>query len=102
GQRDELSRSRPYLQAGARSAPSPPRAPDGGARYAGARDDFGVSDMAKKNKKQHTQASGEAADDRPAKLKRKQYEGEMRRLHGELVAMQEWVKASGAKLCIVF
>jgi len=26
----------------------------------------------------------------------------MRRLHGELVAMQEWVKASGAKICIVF
>ena len=26
----------------------------------------------------------------------------MRLLHGELVAMQEWVKASGAKICIVF
>ena len=26
----------------------------------------------------------------------------MRRLHGELVAMQEWVKATGAKICIVF
>jgi polyphosphate kinase len=36
------------------------------------------------------------------KMKRKDYEGEMRRLHGELVAMQEWVKASGAKICIVF
>ena len=35
-------------------------------------------------------------------MKRKEYEGEMRRLHGELVAMQEWVKASGAKICIVF
>jgi polyphosphate kinase 2 (PPK2 family) len=31
------------------------------------------------------------------KMKRKQYEGEMRVLHGELVAMQEWVKATGAK-----
>ena len=65
--------------------------------------------MAKKNKQQHTQAaasasvaSGEAAADPPPKLKRKQYEREMRRLHGELVAMQEWVKASGAKICIVF
>ena len=38
----------------------------------------------------------------PAKLKRKAYETEMRRLHGELVAMQEWVKATGAKLCVVF
>jgi hypothetical protein len=26
----------------------------------------------------------------------------MRRLHGELVAMQEWVKASGAKVRVVF
>ena len=38
----------------------------------------------------------------PMKMKRKEYEDEMRRLHGELVAMQEWVKASGAKVCIVF
>ena len=33
---------------------------------------------------------------------RKEYEREMRRLHGELVAMQEWVKSTGAKVCIVF
>jgi polyphosphate kinase 2 (PPK2 family) len=26
----------------------------------------------------------------------------MRVLHGELVAMQEWVKASGARICVVF
>ena len=32
----------------------------------------------------------------------KDYEREMRRLHGELVAMQEWVKATGARVCIVF
>ncbi|MDH5243901.1 MAG: polyphosphate kinase 2 [Chloroflexota bacterium] len=36
------------------------------------------------------------------KMKAKAYEREMRRLHGELVAMQEWVKATGAKICIVF
>ncbi|HET7519139.1 MAG TPA: polyphosphate kinase 2 [Actinomycetes bacterium] len=47
-------------------------------------------------------APPEAAGDPPPKLKRKPYEREMRRLHGELVAMQEWVKASGAKTCIVF
>jgi polyphosphate kinase 2 len=35
-------------------------------------------------------------------MKRKPYEREMRRLHGELVAMQEWVKTSGAKICVVF
>jgi polyphosphate kinase len=38
----------------------------------------------------------------PPKMKRKEYEAQMRLLHGELVAMQEWVKASGAKVCIVF
>ena len=36
------------------------------------------------------------------KMKRKEYEHELRRLHGELVAVQEWVKSSGAKVCIVF
>jgi len=36
------------------------------------------------------------------KMKRKAYEREMRLLQGELVALQEWVKASGAKICIVF
>ena len=34
----------------------------------------------------------------PGKLRRKRYEAEMARLQGELVAMQEWVKASGAKI----
>jgi polyphosphate kinase len=66
--------------------------------------------MAKKNKqKQHDAedeaspgAAREAKAGRPAKMKRKEYEKEMRVLHGELVAMQEWVKASGAKICIVF
>jgi len=38
----------------------------------------------------------------PEKMKRKEYEQEMRVLQGELVAMQEWVKATGAKVCIVF
>ena len=36
------------------------------------------------------------------KLKDKPYQHELRRLHGELVAMQEWVKATGAKVCVVF
>jgi polyphosphate kinase 2 len=35
-------------------------------------------------------------------MKEKEYQGELRTLHGELVALQEWVKASGAKVCIVF
>jgi polyphosphate kinase len=41
-------------------------------------------------------------DGPPAKMTRKEYEGELRVLQGELVAMQEWVKRTGAKICVVF
>ena len=47
-------------------------------------------------------APPEAVAGPPPKMKRKEYEREMRVLHGELVALQEWVKESGAKICIVF
>jgi polyphosphate kinase 2 len=47
-------------------------------------------------------ARPEAEAGQPPKMKRKEYEREMRVLHGELVAMQEWVKATGARICIVF
>ncbi|MEW1955891.1 polyphosphate kinase 2 [Terrabacter sp. NPDC080008] len=36
------------------------------------------------------------------RLPRRTYESELAVLHGELVAMQEWVRATGAKVCIVF
>jgi polyphosphate kinase len=67
--------------------------------------------MAKKNSQNQGDAEDQASRDAarrvaeagPAtKMKRKEYEREMRVLHGELVAMQEWVKASGSKICIVF
>ena len=66
--------------------------------------------MAKKSKKhknggkvaaEHAGAP-DAGPERPAKMKTSDYEREMARLHAELVAMQEWVKASGAKVVIVF
>jgi polyphosphate kinase 2 len=44
----------------------------------------------------------EAGAGLPPKMKRKAYERQMRVLHGELVALQEWVKTSGAKICVVF
>ena len=47
-------------------------------------------------------AGQEAGAGPPPKMGRREYEREMKLLHGELVAMQEWVKASGAKVCIVF
>jgi len=36
------------------------------------------------------------------KLKGKEYERELERLHVELVTLQEWVKHKGLKICIVF
>ncbi len=35
-------------------------------------------------------------------MKRNEYTSELRRLHEQLVAVQEWAKATGAKICIVF
>src|SRR6516162_8202284 len=49
-----------------------------------------------------TGVAAEAEAGPPAKMKRKEYEHEMRVLHGELVALQEWVKESGAKICVLF
>jgi len=36
------------------------------------------------------------------KLSGKDYDKELEKLHGELVALQQWVVAEGAKVCIVF
>jgi polyphosphate kinase len=44
-------------------------------------------------------ATGAVPEER---MKRKEYEAEMRRLQSELVALQEWVKRTGAKVCLVF
>ncbi|HXF03646.1 MAG TPA: polyphosphate kinase 2 [Arthrobacter sp.] len=41
------------------------------------------------------------AEDKP-RMKRREFEKLVKPLHGELVAMQEWVKSSGAKIVIVF
>ncbi|MGD9670615.1 MAG: polyphosphate kinase 2 [Hyphomicrobiaceae bacterium] len=43
-----------------------------------------------------------AGDDGKRKLKRKEYEQELRRLHEELVKLQEWVQREGQKVCIIF
>ncbi len=37
-----------------------------------------------------------------APMKRREYDQQLRELHVELVALQEWVKATGAKVCVVF
>jgi len=50
---------------------------------------------AKKTKKD----TGSAA---PVKLKRKQYEKQLRELQAELCALQEWVKATGQRIILLF
>ncbi len=62
---------------------------------------------AKRGDRAHHRPTGSDPDGAPHsdpdhKMKRKEYERELRRLHAELVVVQEWVKASGAKICIVF
>ena len=52
--------------------------------------------MPGKNKKKN------ADDQGTVPLKRKEYERELRKLQTKLVQMQEWVKATGAKIVVVF
>ncbi len=52
--------------------------------------------------KKHKDTDAETAAGEPPKLGNKDYQRELRRLHGQLVMMQEWVKTSGAKICILF
>ena len=56
----------------------------------------------KKDEKRAKTQAAEAGDEAQPVLTTKAYEREMKKLHGELVAMQEWVKATGAKVCVVF
>jgi polyphosphate kinase 2 len=45
---------------------------------------------------------GAAADATDARLSNKEYAKELKRLHVELVKLQEWVKLKGLKVCVVF
>jgi polyphosphate kinase 2 len=62
--------------------------------------------MSKKDRKNRKKveakstAAGETAP--PEEMSGKEYAKELRKLHEELVSVQEWVKHSGAKICIVF
>src|SRR5262245_6293800 len=46
--------------------------------------------------------AADGAHEADGTLKRKEFEKELRKLHGELVKLQEWVKQEGIKICIVF
>ncbi|MCK0207418.1 polyphosphate kinase 2 [Starkeya koreensis] len=58
-------------------------------------------------KNRHHAADSTAVEETAApapreKFSRKAYEAELKRLHGELVHLQEWAKETGAKVCILF
>ena len=53
-------------------------------------------------RKKNQPKSGPEQDHPPKKLKEKAYQRELRLLHVEMVHLQEWVKRTGAKICIVF
>jgi polyphosphate kinase 2 len=52
--------------------------------------------MTRQNRADRTKA------DAQEKLSRKEYERELKRLHVELVKLQEWVKHKGLKICVAF
>jgi polyphosphate kinase 2 len=60
-----------------------------------------MDDMSKHpHGKKHSVAESEGAAS--PKMTKNEYEKEMRVLQGELVALQEWVTSTGAKICVVF
>jgi polyphosphate kinase 2 len=60
-----------------------------------------VADKVKKNKPEKIDKKA-PAETTPTELGRKEYEKQLRNLHVELVRLQEWTKAKGLKVCIVF
>ena len=63
-------------------------------------------DLMAKHPKGRSKARADAPGPRPSppsgRLRRKDYERELERLQVELVHLQQWVVATGAKVCIVF
>jgi polyphosphate kinase len=49
-----------------------------------------------------TKANADATAAGLPRMKQKEYQKELRSLQGELVALQEWVKSSKSKICVVF
>jgi polyphosphate kinase 2 len=74
---------------------------------------MGHGDKKAKEKKERKEESGAVENaavakadsgklNKAGKLKREVYEKELAHLHGELVALQEWVKKTGARVIVVF
>jgi polyphosphate kinase 2 len=56
----------------------------------------------KKGRAEDASSNGATPGEPKEKMGNKEYLRELRQLHGELVTMQEWVKSSGAKVCVAF
>jgi polyphosphate kinase 2 len=56
----------------------------------------------KKAKASAVQAEGRHENDAPTPLTGKEFDRELKPLQIELVKLQEWVKATGAKICVIF
>src|SRR5690348_4100355 len=56
----------------------------------------------KKAKKANKGEVAEVAEATNGKLKAKDYDHELRRLHVELVKLQQWAVREGARICILF
>lgn len=53
-------------------------------------------------KSAHAHKHQTSADNEKTKLKRKEYERKLKKLHVELVKLQEWVRHERRKICIIF
>ena len=61
--------------------------------------------MGKKNKKSKQKATTKEEPlvaESKEKMKRREYDKELRKLHEELVKLQQWVVHEGLKVCVVF
>ncbi|HVE07443.1 MAG TPA: polyphosphate kinase 2 [Paraburkholderia sp.] len=54
------------------------------------------------DKKAAKSGAADAGVAAPEKMKNREYQQELERLHAELVKLQEWVVQTGAKVCVVF
>jgi polyphosphate kinase 2 len=69
-----------------------------GKKAGGKKKDRDQDDRKKPDAKPVAEAQGSVGQ----KLKRREYEKELEKLHVELVKLQEWVKHKGLKVCVVF
>src|SRR5262252_1516848 len=61
-----------------------------------------VEDSPAKAKRKGAKGSAAAADEKRGKMKNKEYEGHLKKLHAELVTLQQWVQHKGLRIVVVY